>query len=399
MPGTSQGSSYPATVSTNPDDELDVALAAAKKRVKQAEALAADQRGSSFMLPVAESAYTTVNAWTGRHDWLNQCRWAIRTPDGERLRKYHKVALPTFLIAIVAIAAFADSRTGRDVAAAGRTIARHAGIGSAKTIQRTRAILRALGLAVEMARGRILTGDEHYAAEIHHGGRQHRAASRWALTSPVWAITGAAAERRRKASDSPAKGKSRGRNSVHLSRSSYVRKKNSPKKINHQRARAREATRHAPNPIPRRPRPLHLQRAAAELLRIAVTLDDGRHPGSVCDAIESAGIDTTRWRGRDIARALDHDTRERGWVWPHRSQITDPGRLLRWRLARIDFTGPSPADRAAEAHADRVQRAAARAADRGPGSTPAGRAAALTLFRRSQKAKQEERRNQNRCLG
>ncbi len=345
------------------------------------------------MLPLAEAAYTTVNAWTGRRDWLDQVRWAIRTPEGERLRKHHQVSLRTFLVVVAAIAAFADSRTGRDVAAAGRTIARHAGISSAKTVQRTRAILRALGLAVEMARGRVLTGDEHYAAEIHHGGRQHRAASRWALTSPVWAVTGAAAERRRRATNDPAEGKHRGRNSVHLSRSSYVRKKNSPKKVTHQRAHTREATRHAQTKPPRTPRPLHLQRAAAELLRIAVTLDHGQHPGSVCDAIAAAGIDTRRWRGRDIARALDHDTTARGWAWPHRSQITDPARLLRWRLTRIDFTVPSPTERAAAARAERAQRAAERATNCGPGSSATGRAAAIALFRRAQSAKQQQRRS------
>src|SRR5699024_8953655 len=149
LAGTSQGSAHPVTDSTNHDDDLPRALADAKTRVRRLEALAADQRGSSFMLPIAEGAYTTVNAWTGRHDWLNHCRWAIRTAEGERLRRHYQLALPTFLVAIAAIAAFADSQTGRDVAAAGRTIARHAGLGSAKAIQRARAILRDLGLAVE----------------------------------------------------------------------------------------------------------------------------------------------------------------------------------------------------------------------------------------------------------
>lgn len=396
MPGTSQGSRYPDEDSTDNADDLQSALAAAKARIARLEELAADQRGHSFMLPLAEGASGSVNAWTGRRDWLNQCRWAIRTPDGERIRKRHQLARPTFLVLIVAIAAFADSRTGRDVAAAGTTIARRAGTGSAKGVQRARAILRDLGLAVEMARGRVLTGDEHMAAELHHSGRQSRAASRWALTSPTWAVTGAAADRRRAPGTATAHRKRRSTRTVHLSRCSYVSKNNSLTRSNHQRAHAREAAPHAQPPSPHKPRPLHLQRAAGELLRIAETLDHGQHPGSVCDVIASVGIDTTRWRGRDITRAIDHDTARRGWVWPHRAQITDPNALLRWRLSKIDFTGPAPLDRAAKAHAERTQRAAERAATRGPGSTHEGRRAAIAMFRRAQSAKQQQRRSWGR---
>ena len=116
MPGTSQGSAYPDADSTGRADDLDTALAEAAAQVRRLEALAAEQRGRSYMLPLADGSYRGVNAWTGRRDWLNQCRFAIRTPDGERLRKHHQLALPTFLVIIVAIAAFADSRTGRDVA-------------------------------------------------------------------------------------------------------------------------------------------------------------------------------------------------------------------------------------------------------------------------------------------
>lgn len=387
MPGTSQGTAYPDTGSTTYDDDLEAALAAAKAKTAELQELAADQRGQSFILPLAEGAYNTVCAWTGRRDWLNQARWAIHTPDGQRLRKHYQIALPTFLVLIVAIAAFADSRTGRDVAAAGDTIARHAGAGSAKAVQRCRAILRDLGLAVEMARGRVLTGDEHLAAELHHGGRQHRAASRWALTSPVWAVTGAAAERRHNPGKETTKRKRRGSGFVHLSRSKYLGSNKVTSRRTHQRAHTREAAR-PKSTTPRSPRPLHLQRAAAELLRHATTLDHGQHPGSVCNVLADIGIDTTRWRGRDIARALDHDTATRGWIWPHHSQMRKPNHLLRWRLAHIDFTGPSPADRAATARAARAERAADRAARRGPGSTERGRQAAIALFRQAQADRQ-----------
>ncbi|NKZ79678.1 hypothetical protein GTA28_23110 [Rhodococcus hoagii] len=64
------------------------------------------------------------------------------------------------------------------------------------------------------------------------------------------------------------------------------------------------------------------------------------HIGSICQAISAAGIDTTVWTGRDIAAALDADSRRRGWMWP--AAIENPAALLAWRLRRMSWTGLSP---------------------------------------------------------
>ncbi|GAA4470905.1 hypothetical protein GCM10023094_00630 [Rhodococcus olei] len=102
-------------------------------------------------------------------------------------------------------------------------------------------------------------------------------------------------------------------------------------------------------------RPLGLQRAAAELveripaLRRLVGIDDltGRrrgHIGSICDLLVEAGIDTDRWTGIDIARALTLDGVARGWTWPSTDSMTSPLRLVAFRLGRLDWSGISPTE-------------------------------------------------------
>lgn len=100
------------------------------------------------------------------------------------------------------------------------------------------------------------------------------------------------------------------------------------------------------NPHTSTPRPIALQRAAAQLIAHTPALRTPGHAGRICDVLGAAGIDTTRWTGRGIARALTEDTETRGWTWP--AHIARPGAFLRWRLAQIDWTQPTPAERARE---------------------------------------------------
>jgi hypothetical protein len=64
----------------------------------------------------------------------------------------------------------------------------------------------------------------------------------------------------------------------------------------------------------------------------------------VCDVLIRAGIDHTRWTGRDIARALSLDTKERGWIWPTAASLTSPLAYLRYRINGIDWTKKSPSE-------------------------------------------------------
>lgn len=242
------------------------------------------------------------------------------------------------------------------------TIAHRAGV-STSTVKRARRVLTAFGVAVELVRGRYLNRFEAMAAESHHGRRQFRAASTWALTTPRPVATTVTPPFTRPRGASRAtlrttayRSRTTARNhpqSGHrdpLSPSGGCALKALAFKISPTRAQAHAGkTTHQPTTTPR---PIHLQRAAAELIAHAPALKPAGHIGTICDTLQQSGIDTTRWTGRDISRRLTTDTQQRGWIWP--SDIAQPAAFLRWRLAQLDWTVISATERRLE-H-DRLRR-------------------------------------------
>jgi hypothetical protein len=211
-------------------------------------------------------------------------------------------------------------------------------------------------MAQEMVRGRYLRTVEQWAAEAHHGRTQVKATSVWALISPKSAVVRdapalsttnpAAGECHQASAPPPAihpQPDNDGPQSLVLafSTSTSVRKY----KTTRTRGYARANTSFSGH----KPRPIGLQKAAAELVSLAPVLDTGKHIGSVCDALRAHCVDTSRWTGRDIAKALSEDTQRRGWTWPQTGSLDNPIKFLHWRLARIDWTGLSPSERAVEA--------------------------------------------------
>ncbi|MGX1762718.1 hypothetical protein ACWIG5_38495 [Streptomyces lydicus] len=111
---------------------------------------------------------------------------------------------------------------------------------------------------------------------------------------------------------------------------------------------------------------MHLQLAAAELVTECHGLDRGQwislgaqqylrrprwHIGAVADLLVQAGIDTTRFDGRAIAKRLTRHTVERGLNWPNR--INTPIPFLRNLLACVDWSLEIPAEPAAVRRARR----------------------------------------------
>lgn len=92
-------------------------------------------------------------------------------------------------------------------------------------------------------------------------------------------------------------------------------------------------------PRPHQPRPLALQRLAAQLAARCHGLDHG-HIGAICDAITAAGIDPAHWSAHHIVDALNTDMRRRGSSWPDR--IDNPAAFLSSRLRRLDGRPPEP---------------------------------------------------------
>ncbi len=248
----------------------------------------------------------------------------------------------------------ADHRTGRRVTVSRDVLAERAGV-SVTVLKRARRVLSTLGMAKEMVRGRLLRTVERWAAEAHHGRRQTKATSVWALVSPRSAATRDtehqlhdSTNRHRPQLGYP-QSANRGPQSVGTSFSSCT----SVRKYKTTRAQTRERRSSALRE--QEPRPLALQRAAGELLTHAPALKSLRHTGAVCDAISAHYVDVTRWTGRDIARALSEDTKRRGWIWPDAGTLHNPIAFLRWRLARIDWSGPSYSEQALSAKTHRDQ--------------------------------------------
>lgn len=388
MTGTSQGNSYPdaakaqsesrlfgeshhdpdntttAPTCTDADAEWAETVRKAKERIEQLEAVNAEsgQRGTSWALPVEPSEQSRVPIWSGRTEWLRQLRHQVtETEHGRAVLAANRIAVDTLMACANAHARFAETRTGRGVTASKAVIAEHAGA-SNSTIMRSRRVLKALAMGVEHVRGRTLSTSEYLAAEAHHGGRQHKAASSWSLSSPKAVVMSTPPierpQRSRRTrtvavarpntvtpSDGTKATASESSKRTHrdpLSSSAFVLSFSSVGRT-HQRAHARKSISTNTH------RPIELQRAAAALAVHAPIFNTSSHIGVIADGIRAAGIDTTRWTGRDIAQALSRHTADNGQIWPTASEITSPVAFLRFKLSQLDWTCPSPSEKRAQA--------------------------------------------------
>lgn len=347
------------------DNAYSNAAARAKENVERIERINSDsdQRGRTWSIPVPSKLQSSTPIWSGRIPWQRQVRETLNNDDGIQLCREHNIDPERVFAVAVSMAAVADQRTGRRVTASRDLLARRAGV-SITVLKRARRVLSELGMAQEMVRGRYLRTIEQWAAEAHHGRAQVKATSVWALVSPKPAVvrdvptlstakltTKPAVDEHHQSSAPPPlvypQPDNHGPQSVALafSTSTSVRK--------YKTTRARVYARASTSFSSPKPRPIGLQKAAAELVSLAPALDTKTHIGSVCDALRAHYVDTDRWTGRDIARALSDDTQRRGWTWPRTGSLDSPIKFLHWRLARIDWTGPSPSERAAEAKRQR----------------------------------------------
>ncbi|MDI9915384.1 hypothetical protein [Rhodococcus sp. IEGM 1379] len=364
------GNSASPAHSTAADDEWNRAVREATENVARIETLnsTSNQRGNSWALPVETGTYARTPIWSGRAQWQHQVRTLLNSPTGTQLCKTNAVSTETAFAVAVTHASFAEGKTGRGITASRETIAASAGV-SITAVKRARRVLAVLGVATELVRGRYLRKIESMAAEAHHGHRQFRAASVWALTSPrsvVTATTAPAKKRERSSRATLRTAAHRARTATQLSPQSDARGPLSPsggfvlqslvRKFSPTRAQAHAGK--IIHPTTTTPRPIELQRAAGQLVAHAPALKTAGHIGAICDILEQAGIDTTQWTGRDIARELTKDTQTRGWVWP--AHLTRPAAFLRWKLLQIDFSKPSPAEYACENDRARLAEQAAR---------------------------------------
>lgn len=337
------------------------------------------RRRGSYNLRVSDGAYSPIPVWDSRMGWMRQIITFARSETGIKVCHEHRIAPDKFIAAANAHAAYADEATGRSLTAARDTLAEYAGI-STDVLDRARQILRRIGAAVELVRGRYLTIAERIEASLTHGGKQLRAASVWALSSK---FTGDASVYPQFPNHADLPENPLG--STGISRSQVVTNARAPR-----RARALTKTAHSP-------RPLHAQIAAARLAdRLASAMPDYRgvdrhghyvpdtdhqHIGSITDALLDAEIDTTRWTGDAIADQITEFRRDR--TLPH---LASPAAFLRWQLRALAdvWAGPTPTDRRAQIQAERAAAREIELAERAanPPASEATRAAARAEIRR-----------------
>jgi hypothetical protein len=293
------------------------------------------KRSGSWSLEAPPGAYAAVPAWTSGAAWFDAVMDALRTPEGEELRRRVSIAPDTLLRIAHADMLAADVDTGRGVSTAHETVAEVTGV-CKKTVQRARGLLEALGLAVTVVEGRYLTVAEREAAESAHGGRQIKAASVRALTMPKrWAVE-----------------------NVHLPRRGDLGVKAPDLEVKPTGASARESA--APRPPAKTtgstrrgssrsgwPRSIGVQRFAAGLVARMRWLADGRHIGQVCAMLERTGVDPDRWTIDAFMDALATGNKRAGFTVAEPSGQRDPVAYLGWQIKNaIDPNEPTPAEEA-----------------------------------------------------
>lgn len=311
------------------------------------------ERRGSWSLPAPTGAYAELPAWRSAAAWFDAVMDALRTPQGEELRRAARVAGDTLLRVAYADRLAADRLTGRGVTTAHETVAVQLGM-SAKTVQRARHLLEALGLAVTVVEGRYLTSAERVAARRTHGSDQVRAASTRALIMPAAAAAG---------SPSPVK-------NVQLPSSpsgeqvTHVLER-SPKRARTRAARGTASRRPAMTKIPAGdspPRPLAVQRLAAQLVQRMPWVNRGRHVGRVCDLVERLGLVDRGWTVQQIVDAIEDHTHSAGVRLASPDEQRDPLAYLAWLVGKaVPADELAPFERVAQERRARLAAVAAAA--------------------------------------
>ena len=381
--------------------------------------------------------------WLSARAWMDALAQRLSTPQGVAWCRRHEVSAASVMHIGATLVAHANRRTGRSITASNATLATHAER-SEGVVDRSKRVLRALGMLVDRTAGRsCLTRLEQLAAVALHGGEQHAVAGESVLVMPPTDAPQDTTRAAKPAPDcitadnisDPADAASDDESSqiaprtdevsaplsvtTHLEKESLVSSK-SPSARRRARATRPPSKPHRTRPTQstakralrttgeRLPVPLAMQLLAAELvhpvtgivgLRGAYSADSGRHIGAVIRVLAEAGIDPARWTARDVQAAIDAGFRSERRTWV--TGVRNPVGWLHWVLSRIDWAAPSPSEVARERAAiaavpDRAV-ADARARVSRPISADA-RAAAMQQIR-ADAAARAARRRESGCDG
>jgi len=269
------------------------------------------------VLPAPPGAHNGLRAWSSAEGWFDAVLDALATPEGEETRRRAKVAPDTLLRVAYADRKAADQATGRGVATAHETVALQLGM-SAKTVQRSRQLLEALGLAVTVVEGRYLTASERQQAHHAHGGRQLRAASTRALVMPATPPVQTAPPSPPAVENVYLPCSPLGEQVSHVGKYSPTRALPRTREATAPRRPARTKGTGAAESL--RPRTLAVQQLAAQLVRRLPWLDrSGKHVGHVCGLIVRLRLVERGWTAQQLLDRIDRHARDNG------IRIADPG--------------------------------------------------------------------------
>lgn len=279
--------------------------------------------GHSFVLTAPQ---VRIPVWTSRDRWLIAVAAALATSDGDHARAGNVSVHIVYTVA-KAMSEAADHLTGRHSALSRSSIAQRAHC-SIRSVAYARCTLERLGLAVEVVRGRHLTRIERIAALTHHGRRQIRAASTWALT-----LTRVSAKYLRDVDKRPGYVDT----CTPPSQGECKKKAYGSKWL----PRARKRTQVKKSPPTRKKPPLKASQLAGQIIRRAPNLWKG-HSGLLARLLDDH-MDVEQWSCSQLFWVLDTDTANRGWNSPE--HYTNPAGWWTWKLqqcAEALRKGPPP---------------------------------------------------------
>lgn len=347
-------------------DTAGVSRESASSTAQGAAGGAPQARSGSWSLPAPEGVYGALTAWPSAAAWFDAVMDALRSAEGETARRRAKVAPDTLLRVAYADRAAADQATGRGVSTAHETVAARLGM-SAKTVQRARRLMEALGLAVTVAEGRYLTTAERREAQLRHGGHQLRAASTRALTMPAGyrppPSAHVAAGDRQSVENVQLPPRRGVKGSSHLIENSLTRARSRPRKATASRRPAETKMLRAMTPSG--PRGIDVQRLAAGLIARMPWLDrGGRHIGRLCALIERHGLAGQGWTARALVEAIDRGRVQLGVGLLDVDAQRDPLRYFAWLLGgTVPAGAPSPSAVLRDESRERARRQAIEAAE------------------------------------
>ena len=279
--------------------------------------------GKSWTPEPEGGAQARVPCWWSREQWIQAVFQDLTTETGAGALARHRTCAARVQAVSTTDANTADTTTGRNVLTSHATVAKKLGC-SVDTVRRARRVLRDLGWAVEITRGRYMTQAERILASLHKDTYQNRFASNRSLTIPARAV---AVHPYPEGVKKPSPKTSRVVPSARLRGAGTG--KSQPKK-NHT---ARPSV------------SVGIQKLTARLVRRLPWLDRrDQHLMGLCRSLAQCGV-TEEWTAQDLMNAMENDHRTRGLLTLPPNSQRNP-RALFLNQVRRAIVGLEPPARA-----------------------------------------------------